>query len=416
MLSKKNATLSLILLVGFVDLVGIGLVYPMFASMLFQPDSLMLPVDTSDTVRGTCLGILLAAMPLTQFFSAPILGMLSDQKGRKTILLPTLAIGVLGYLLAMIAVSMQSLPLLLLSRITVGISAGTASVVSASLADISSPKDKAKNFALLNMACGLGFTVGPFLGGVLSETSLGFIHGYALPFALAGGVTLANLLLALFFFEETYTPKAEGKISISLGVRNIKKAFQVESLRIIFFSVFFACLGWSFYWEFAPVTWISTYGFSTSTIGNFYAYGAAVYALSCGLLIRPIVSRFSNKHVLYYALILCGLSIGLLALHTDAIWLWFYIPLQQFTIALFWPTAAAVVSNSVADDVQGETLGVLQSMDSLAFALSPLIAGPLLGISILMPILVGGFSMILAGGVLGFYLMVKRPQAEKISG
>lgn len=404
MFSKKNISLFLVLMVGFIDLVGVGLVYPMFASMLFQPDSHMLPEGSSDALKGTVLGILLAAMPLTQFFSGPILGMLSDQKGRKKILLPTLAIGVFGYLLAMVAVNMESLTLLFLSRICVGISAGTAAIISASLADISIPEEKAKNFALLNMAFGLGFTVGPFLGGVLSGLSLGPIQGYALPFAVAGSVILINLLLAMLFFEETYVPKTGGTINFTLGLRNIKKAFQVESLRTIFFTVFLACVGWSFYWEFAPVTWIGTYGFSTSVIGNFYAYGAAIYALSCGVLIRPIVSRFSNSLVLCYALVLCAISIGMLMFHTDALWLWFYIPLQQFAMALFWPTAAAVVSNSVDDDVQGETLGVMQSMDSMAFALSPLIAGPLMGISILMPIVVGSGTMLLAGLVLGLFL------------
>lgn len=406
MFSKKSLSLLVVLMVGFIDLIGIGMVYPMFASMLFQPDSQMLPLGTSDTIRGACLGILLAAMPITQFFSAPILGMLSDQKGRKKILLPTLAVGVIGYIVAMVGVHIESLFLLLVSRIVIGISAGTAAVVQASLADLSSSEEKAKNFALLNMACGLGFTVGPFLGGVLSEVSIGIIQGYALPFAVAGLVTLLNLLLAMRYFEETYTPKTESKISFALGILNIKKAFKVENLRVIFFCIFLACFGWSFYWEFAPVTWISSYGFGTATIGNFYAYGAAVYALCCGVVIRPILSRFSNQGVLCFGLMLCAVAVGMLLFHEDAVWLWFYIPLQQLAISLFWPTAAAVVSNSVSDDVQGEIMGVLQSMDSLAFAMSPLIAGPLLGISAMMPVVVGGSALLMSGILLAAYLKV----------
>lgn len=408
MFTKKAISLFLVSLIGFIDLVGLGLVYPMFASMLFQHDCLMLPEDASDATRGTCLGILLATMPITQFFSAPILGMLSDQKGRKKVLLPSLAIGVLGYLIAIVAVSLESFYLLLLSRVAIGISAGTAAVVAASLADISSTEEKTKNFGLFNMACGLGFTIGPFLGGILSSMSFWIIEGYALPFAFAGIVTLVNILLVIYFFEDNYTPKEGGKLSLSLGLHNISKAFNIKGLQAVFWAVFLACVGWSFYWEFTPVTWISTYGFSTATIGNFYAYGAAVYALSCGLLIRPIVNRFSNQSVLTYALLGGGFSIGMLLFHTNELWLWLYVPLQQFAIALFWPTAAAVVSNSVDENMQGETLGVLQSVDSLAFAISPLIAGPLLGISTSMPIVVGGFCMLLAAGVLGiFFRQVK---------
>lgn len=404
MISKKTLSLLITSLVAFIDVMGIGLVYPMFSSMLFQGDCLLLPADASDTMRGTCLGILLATMPITQFFSAPILGLLSDQKGRKKILIPSLAIGVGGYLLAMVAVNYESFFVLLFSRVLIGISAGTAAIVQAAVADISSTEDKAKNFGILNMACGLGFTAGPFIGGILSGMSLGFISGYALPFALAGFVVFLNLVMVMFFFDETYIPKLGGKLSLALGMQNLKKAFNIPGLQILFFAIFLACLGWSFYWEFTPVTWINSYGFNTATIGNFYAYGALVYALSCGLLIRPIVSRFSNKNVLCVALVMCSASMGMLLFHTNDLWLWFYIPLQQFAIALFWPTAATVVSNSVNEDMQGEIMGVLQSVDSMAFAVSPLIAGPLLGISASMPIVIGSTAMIAAAVVLGAYL------------
>lgn len=407
MFTKKTISLVLISLIGFIDVMGIGLVYPMFASMIFQGDCLILPADSTDAFRGTCLGILLAAMPITQFFSSPILGILSDQHGRKKVLIPSLLIGVLGYLLAMAAVGMENFALLLLSRVAVGISAGTAAVVAAALADLSTTEEKAKNFGLLNMACGLGFTIGPFLGGILSSTSFWIIKGYALPFAMAGSVTLINLLMVLFLFDETYVPKADVKLnfsSLTMGFRNIRKAMELPQLQAVFTVIFLACVGWSFYWEFTPVTWISSYGFSTATIGNFYAYGAVVYAISCGLLIRPIVSRFCNQHILCYALIGCGVAIGMLLFHSSEIWLWFYIPLQQFSIALFWPTAAAVVSNSVGEDTQGEIMGVLQSVDSLAFAVSPLIAGPLLGLSIFMPIIIGAICMMLAAIVMGLFL------------
>lgn len=407
MLSKKTISLVLTSLIGFIDVMGIGLVYPMFASMLFQHDCLMLPEDTTDAVRGACLGILLATMPIAQFFSGPILGMLSDQYGRRKVLIPSLAIGVLGYLVAMAAVNIESLTLLILSRIAVGISAGTQAVVSAAVADLSTPEEKAKNFGLLNMACGLGFTIGPFLGGILSNSSFWFAEGYALPFAMAGTVTFINFFLVILFFDETYPSKTETKLSLSsifLGIRNIKKAFLIPQLQAVFLTVFIACFGWSFYWEFTPVTWISSYGFSTATIGNFYAYGAIVYALSCGLLIRPIVSRFSNQHILCYALIGSGIAIGMLLFHSNEGWLWFYIPLQQFAIALFWPTAAAVISNSVGEKIQGEILGVMNSIEALAFGVSPLIAGSLLGLSTLMPIVIGGICMLIAALILGIFL------------
>lgn len=408
MFSKQSVALLLVSLVGFIDVMGVGLVYPMFASMLYQGDCHILPEQVSDSMRGVCLGILLAMMPLTQFFSAPILGALSDIKGRKRIILPSLLASIFGYSLAMLAVNIESFFLLLLSRVFVGISAGSAAVVSASVADLSSNEDKAKNFGLFNMACGLGFTAGPFIGGVLSGVVIYGLSGYSLPFAVAGTVTLINWILVLAFYDDIYTPKVANSLNLSLGVRNIVKGFKIPGLKTLLFCVFSACVGWSFYWEFAPVTWIATYQFSTAEIGNFYAYGAFVYALSCGVLIRPIVNRFSNQMVLVFALLLCGLSIGSMWFYTSQIWLWVCIPIQQFAIALFWPTSAALVSNSVGEDMQGEIMGIFQSVDSLAFALSPLVAGSLLGISHLMPIYVGMLCMFIAASTLTAYVQEKR--------
>jgi DHA1 family tetracycline resistance protein-like MFS transporter len=391
---SRSLSLYLLLCIGFVDIAGVGLVYPMFASMLYQPGSTLIAPEASETFRGICLGILLAMMPITQFFSSPLLGAMSDKRGRKAILVPALAVGVVGYAIAFIAVLLNSFMLLLLSRVAIGISSGSVSVVSASLADVSSTEDKATNFGLLNMACGLGFTVGPFVGGVLSNSSLGLFPPFALPFVAAGVVSLANLIVAYLFFQDSYSPAQAEMPSWTMGITNIRKAFFSQELRVFFAAIFFACVGWSFHWEFTPVTWIKDFDFSAVTIGNFYAYGAAVYAISCGLLIRPIISRFSNEHIVCYALAACGIFIGALLFHTDPFWLLVYIPLQQFAVALFWPTAAAFISNSVSEEVQGEFLGIFHSVEALAFAVTPLIAGPLL--ELVTPLLVGSLAMLFA--------------------
>lgn len=413
MFSKKLLSLFIICFIGFIDLVGVGLVYPMFSSMLYQPDSQFLPSDITDAMRGTYLGILLATMPLTQFFSAPMLGMLSDRYGRKKIIVPSLLMGCLGYLIAVYACSTNSLFFLILSRVAIGISAGTVAVVNASIADISDPEDKAKNFGILNMALGLGFTVGPLLGGVFSGFDLGFVQGFSVVFLGAALMTLVNLLMVVFFLEDQYVPSGSQKCSLLQGIANIKNAYLSRQMRFVYLALFFACVGWSFYWEFAPVTWIIQYNFDAVTIGYCYAYGAAFYALSCGFLIRPIVNRFSSRQVLFYALLGCSFTIGMLLVHTNTLWLWVYIPLQQYSIALFWPTAATFVSNSVNEEQQGEALGVFASVESLAFAVSPLLAGPLLGLSNMMPIVVGSGTVLFAALLLKISV---RPAQIEVNG
>ena len=398
--SRKNLFLFILLLVAFIDWMGIGLVYPMFSSMLFHNDIHLIGADTTEALRGFWLGILLALMPLSQFFSSPLLGTMSDQKGRKPLLKFCLVIGFFGYLIAVAAVWGESLSLMLLSRVVLGLSAGSAAVVGAALADLSQPEEKAKNFGLLSMTAGIGFTVGPYFGGKLSTLSFFGISGYALPFAFAGVVTLINLLLLLYFYKETHHPKKQAPLSFYQGISNMRKAFRLPGIRVLFIAVFILCFGWSFYWEFIPVTWINLYGMGPEAIGNLFAYAAAFYALSCGCLIGPIVKRVRASAVLFYALILVGLYVLLLLIHPRENFLWGYLPVQQFLIALLFPTAAATVSNYVKEDAQGEMMGILQSVQSGALAVSPLLSGVFVGLNNDMPIIVGGSAFLLAALVL----------------
>ena len=310
----------------------------------------------------------------------------------------------IGYILGIIGVLHEHLLTLIISRVVVGISLGSGAVGSAALADISTFEEKPKNFGLMNMACGAGFTIGPFLGGKLPDLPL-FSSGFIIPFVFAGVGTFLNLVLILFFFKETFTPtKNPAAISMMTGFKSIQKALLFPNLRAVFLSVFIFSFGWSFYWEFIPITWIGEYGMSSSDIGNFYAYGAAFYTISCGLLIRPIVQRYQAQKVLFYTLILTGLSIlGMLFYLSETAW-WFYIPVQQYLLAFLLPTAATIVSNGVDQSQQGETMGVFQALEALAYGLSPLTTGVLVGLDRLMPIVAGGSAFLLAALVLGVSL------------
>ena len=383
----------LVLLIAFLDWMGVSLVYPMFSAMFFCPECPLVPVETSEAMRGFYLGTLLASMSIAQFFSGPILGALSDQKGRRPLFLISLALGVLGYSFCAFAIQLHSLPFLYFARILVGVSAGSAAIVGASIADLSDSISKAKNFGLYSMACGLGFTSGLFLGGELSQ------FGFFVPFIFSTLALLLNFLLIFFFFRETNTSQMPlSLLSWSTGLKNIKKAFSRGHLSILFLIVLLFCFGWSFFYEFMPVTWIADYQFNAREIGLFFSFGAAFYALSSGVLIRPILNRFSNNQILLGALFTLGTLLLILLLNPPPkIWVYFYLPLTNFLMALLYPTSTAMVSNSVEKDAQGEILGILQSVQSLAFAISPLAAGTLLGSHPHMPFFVGSLAMLVAG-------------------
>lgn len=406
--TSKKVSLFLVLLVAFIDWMGLGLVYPMFTSMIFQKEGFLLPMATSETMKGLLLGLLLGAMPIAQFFSAPLMGTLSDQKGRKPILNITLCAGILGYLLATVSVVIQSFSLLILARLIIGVSAGNAAIVPAAIADLSTSEEKTKNFGLLSMACGIGFTVGPFLGGQLSQVGSTIFPPFSLPFIFAGGITALNLLLVYLYFRETHHTPKKAEVRLSQGWHNLIKAIHMPGLRSVFFCIFFFAFGWSFFYEFIPVTWIDLYGFSASMIGVFYAYGAAVYALSCGVLIRPIVAKYSPEKILFSALFIMGLYMLLQLTRFPVPVLWAYMAPLNFLGALIYPTATTLVSNSAGEEIQGEALGIFQSVMSAAFALSPLLSGSLLGISNQMPSIVGCICLLIASVPILLHIRQKR--------
>ena len=152
-----NLNFIIVLLIGFVDYLGIGLVYPIFAVMLFDPADPMLAPEASSSFRGAMLGILMGLTPLSAFLFAPFLGSFSDCEGRKKTLIFGMAAGCLGYTLAVVGIMYHSLLMLFVFRVLVGITEGTAAVAQASIADISTESNKARRFGLFSSSVGLRF-------------------------------------------------------------------------------------------------------------------------------------------------------------------------------------------------------------------------------------------------------------------
>ena len=261
-------------------------------------------------------------------------------------------------------------------------------VINSSVADMSPAHAKTKNFALITMANGLGFAVGPFLGGKLSA------YGFEMPFLFAIFATVLCFILICFFYSETLVKKIN-RSNFFPRFKHLWKTMLGQKFRIIFPAFFLFCFGWSFYWEFIPVTWIKNYGLDISHIGNFYAFGSVVYVLSSGILIRPIVNRFKGFSILFIALAVLGIFL-LLLYHASIEMYWFNIGIQQFLIALIFPVGTAIVSNLTSKNQQGETLGIFMSLQSFAFAATPFMGGSLLSLSYDSPYIIGGISMFLS--------------------
>jgi DHA1 family tetracycline resistance protein-like MFS transporter len=403
MFGPKKKSISAIFAVFFFQWFSVGLSYPLFSFFLFDKDLTFLPTAATDTLRGLWLGIVFGVLSLMQFISAPIFGTLSDQKGRRSMLQVMYGFNFFGCLLALISVVGENLHILILSRIFIGIGAGCTGIVYAVMTDVSEKSSLSKNFGLLNAIRAMGYAVGSYLSALTLKISLPGFDQLANPVVFAAiGAALCSLIL-FFFFEETYHIRQ--KAANIWG--DFKKGFKIPHVKVALFTVFIFCFGWSFYFEFMPVTWIKGLHANKAQVGNLYALSIAFNALCGAVLIRPFFNHFRNLTILKYSMPLLGLSIGVLMLELNSTFLWIIVPIQQLLVALVYVSLVTEVSNLATKETKGQLLGTYQSVKSLSFAISPF-SGALLGITYLMPVILSSTFILIAA------LMIYRRKSAKV--
>lgn len=405
---KLNSKLNLIiiLLISFVNYVGIGLVYPIFAVLLFDPSILIVPANSSLEFRGAMLGILISLTPISQFFISPILGTFSDLKGRKPALLMGIGLGCLGYIIAVLGVYMSSLWLLFLYRILVGASYATVAVAQATLVDISTEENKSKRFSYLSSFLGLGFTLGPFMGGILADSTVVSWFNYSTPFIAAGLMSLMNLILALWKFRETQQILEQRNFDFTEALHNLRKVFLMKKLRWVFFGGFALYFGWSVFNEFAPLLLRERFDFSLSRIGEFYASTGAWFAIGA-LMATRFVDRFLPEKIAIISTLLVAICMLTFLIPSQSVYIWLINPLMLCSLAFAYPTATTIISKCTCSKTQGGILGVYQSVCAAAMGLSPLIVGFAVGAYPSLTAWVGALCFLFAS--LGFWKSKKIP-------
>jgi DHA1 family tetracycline resistance protein-like MFS transporter len=392
----------------FIDSLGFGLVFPLLAPLMMNPETGMLAADVSLPARGLIFGLLISSFCLAQFFSGPTLGALSDRKGRKKILVVTICAACFSYVLAGISVLMGNPILLFLSRILAGVSAGNFAVAQSVVVDTTPPEEKSKNFGLIGMAWGTGFIIGPFIGGKFSDPSLGW--SLSTPFWVAAILCVVNLLLVLWKLKESLQTFKQTPLDLFASARQIKRAFQMPGLRVIFAVMFVFSFGWGFFTEFSSLFLLCRFGVGVGEIANFYAYVGVWVALCQGILIRPFLKRFSSQTLLPSSLIALGVLMPLMLVAPSFYGLFFVLPLVVLPEALIQPAATAIVSNLTPPDSQGEMLGIHNSIQWAGIGLAPLFSGSLVALYPFLPITVCSICMFITAGL--FFLFYKTQKAS----
>lgn len=354
----RNRAILFILITLMIDAIGIGIVFPI------MPD-LMDRVGAGGTGQGAFWGgLLMAAYAGALFLCGPIVGSISDAVGRRPILIAALAMLAVDYVIMALA---SSFWLLLLGRTLAGLAGATYITATAYIADISTPEEKAANFGLIGAAFGIGFVLGPAIGGIAAEISI------AAPFWIAAALSAGNTLFGVFVLPESLTPDKRrpfGKRDLN-PFKSILDAFRLPGLAVPLLCIFifeFANMVYPTLWAF----WTrEVFDWPTLYIGlSLAGYGVLLAFVQGGLM--PIFIRWIGD----YRTLMLGMVSALIGMigfgFTGSIAALVVFLLLAALSDMVPPLMTAMASNQTEEDRQGVVQGVIASLSSVAAVLSPL--------------------------------------------
>jgi len=347
-----------IFLTVVIDGMGIGLIMPV------MPD-LIRDVTGGDLANAAKWGgVLAASFAIMQFLFGPFLGSLSDRFGRRPVLLTSLFVMSGGYLVMALA---GAIWLLIVGRVVSGITSATQSTAGAYMADISKPEEKAANFGLIGAGLGLGFVIGPLIGGLLGT------FGPRAPFYAAAALAAGNFALGALILPETVTDATRrvfkwsranpfGALRAVAHLPGLKRLLLLSFTYSVTFAVYPAV------WSYFPQ---ARFGWDAAMTGVSLAVFGLSMALVQGVLLRKVVRRLGERRT-----VVLGLSfnfigfLGIILIPNG----WVILALTPIMAlgAMTGPSVQGLMSRATGDDQQGELQGLLTSLGALALIVSPM--------------------------------------------
>ena len=360
MSQKRNASIIFIFITMVIDVLGIGIIIPVIPSLLKG----FLDNDLSQAALYG--GYLTIAYALMQFIFSPIIGGLSDQFGRRPVILASLFGFGIDYLLLAFA---PSIAWLFLGRLIAGITGASFSTANAYIADISAPEDRAKNFGMVGAAFGLGFILGPAIGGFLGEI------GPKVPFFAAAALSLCNWLYGYFVLPESLSKENRRKFDWARAnpigsLTNLKK-----------YPMIFGLLGSLICLQLAgqvhPSTWsyftIHQFNWSQKEVGFSLAFVGLMVAIVQGGLNRILIPKLGEKRSVTIGLLFYAVGFLLFGLATKG-WMMYAFMVPFALSGIAGPSLQGIISRQVGPTQQGELQGALTSLISLTTIVGPILA------------------------------------------
>ena len=348
-----------VLLSVMIDAMGVGLIIPVMPDLIQE-------ITGGDLANAALWGgVLTTVYAVMQFLFGPVMGNLSDRFGRRPVLLITLFIMAADYVVMALA---GSIWLLLLGRIVGGITAATQATATAYIADVSEPHKKAQNFGLVGAAFGLGFVIGPLLGGVLGD------WGTRAPFWAAAILTGANAVLGFFVLKETVTDAIRRPFDCRRAnpfgaFKSLKELPGIGRLFAVFFLYQVAFFVYPAIWAYFAQ---ARFGWNAGMIGLSLGLFGIMMAIVQGGVIRIILRKLGERGTVIYGLVFDVFAFGALAFITSGTVALILTPLTALG-AVITPAIQGMMSKKVGDTRQGELQGALTSVGAVAMIVSPLV-------------------------------------------
>ena len=350
---------TFILLSVVMDSMGIGLIMPVMPDLIREIEGTGL---SNAAVWG---GLLATIFALMQFFFGPTVGNLSDRFGRRPVLLISLVVMSFDYVLMAVAGTMW---LLIIGRVIGGITAATQATAAAYMADVSAPEEKSANFGLIGAAFGVGFVLGPLIGGVLAE------YGTRAPFWAAAFLAAANAAFGYFVLPETVTDAIrrpfDWRRANPLGAfRHIGGLPGLKRLIVISFVYAVAFFVYPGVWAYFGAL---QFGWSAGMIGLSLGIFGVGIAVVQGLLMKPILGWMGERNAVVFGLSVDVIAFVVLGFVTNG---WVALAFTPLTAlgSVAGPALQGIMSRSVANNQQGELQGLVASINAVATIVAPLI-------------------------------------------
>lgn len=356
--SNRKAAMGFIFITLLIDITGFGLIIPVMPQLI---EHLLGITDTSIASRYG--GWLTFAYAFMQFLCAPILGNLSDKYGRRAVLLFSLFGFGIDYLFLSFA---PTIGWLFLGRVIAGITGASFTTASAYIADISTPENRAKNFGMIGAAFGLGFIIGPLLGGLLGE------FGPRVPFMVAAGLALSNWLYGYFVLPESldqahrrpFQWKRANPVGSLLQLRKYPAVGGlIGSLVLVYLAAHAVQSNWNFFN-------IEKFHWSPRMIGISLGAVGLLVGIVQGGLVRVVNPRLGNERSVYIGLGLYALGLLLFGFATQS-WMMFVFLIPYCLGGICGPALQAIISGHVPPNEQGELQGALTSLMSATAIIGP---------------------------------------------